>query len=760
MGNKQGKGGNPGFKENIGHLQSNAELGQKLKNVKLLSEYDSAQLEKLAAVVKMEEHNAGTMIVKQGESGRGFYIIEKGRVEVLRDESGVESKIADLYVGDYFGEFALLHNAARGASVRAKEHTTTFFLGRDDFQTLFDTRTLTFSKRVAVSAGLEDNSYKPPSGASKEKTDAQVSLILEAIRQSPLFLDLDLELKKQVIAQMHCETIAAGEKVILQGDKKGDLFYAVEEGEFDIFVDGNQVSVYGRQTCFGDLALMYNAPRAATVQAKVVSKVWVMHRAIFRQTVQKVSTQALDKYSGFLESVKLLKDLNDADRHKLADALEERHFQAGDVIFEQGVEGDVMYIIKSGKISIFRDGEEVMKCEAGTYFGELALLSSNKRAASPKAMTDCVLLEMSRQTFNELLGPLTKTLESATQSYRRKNDETDEAKLDEWIDVPFDDLDVVGVLGTGSFGFVKLVKNKHNNDQTFALKAVSKAVIVETGQQGHILSEKNVMMKLRHPFLIRLYQTYKDRDRLYFLLEPVLGGELFTHLRRETLFEEKTTRFYASCVVLAFEYMHDLDIIYRDLKPENLLIDKDGYIKVTDFGFAKKVDSGKTWTLCGTPDYLAPELVAGKGHNKGVDWWTVGILIWEMLASMPPFYDEDQMKTYRRIVSDAPLEFPSHFSDEARSLLKKLLHKKPTRRLGVIKGGASLVKKHRWFDALGASAGGSRSGGWAQLTAKKIEAPWKPPISSNEDLKNFDEVDESEEVEPYSDDGTNWDASF
>jgi len=215
------------------------------------------------------------------------------------------------------------------------------------------------------------------------------------------------------------------------------------------------------------------------------------------------------------------------------------------------------------------------------------------------------------------------------------------------------------------------------------------------------MSEKNVMMQLNHPFLVRLFQTYKDRDKLYFLLEPMLGGELFTLLRNQTLFDENTSRFYASCVVSAFEYMHDLDIIYRDLKPENLLFDDMGYVKIADFGFAKKVTGsllsprlpqssllGRTWTLCGTPDYLAPEIVAGKGHDKGVDWWTLGILIYEMLASYPPFYDEEHMKTYAKIINGEVL-YPSHFSKAAISLIRKLLNRKATKRLGFGRGGTS-----------------------------------------------------------------------
>jgi len=235
-----------------------------------------------------------------------------------------------------------------------------------------------------------------------------------------------------------------------------------------------------------------------------------------------------------------------------------------------------------------------------------------------------------------------------------------------------------------------------------------------------------------------------------------LGGDLFGILREKTLFDENYARFYAACVISAFEYMHSKNIIYRDLKPENLLIDKDGYLKVTDFGFAKDISGGRTWTLCGTPDYLAPEIVAGKGHGKGVDWWTVGVFIYEMLASYAPFYDEDPMKTYEKIIH-GEIAFPSEFSKDAIHLIKKLLNPKPFKRLGVTKGGASAIKKHPWFKGFD----------WDALLEKKLAAPLVPEIRDNIDMRNIDEYSEYDEqakfppeVDPYEDDGTQWDSEF
>jgi serine/threonine protein kinase len=310
------------------------------------------------------------------------------------------------------------------------------------------------------------------------------------------------------------------------------------------------------------------------------------------------------------------------------------------------------------------------------------------------------------------------------------------------------DLRVLGTLGKGSFGHVQLVMDTAG--KTYALKAVNKLQIVQTKQQGHMISEKRVMEQLNHPFLVKLYTTFQDRDRIYFLLEPSLGGELFSVLRVRSLFDEPTSRFCAATIVLAFEYLHSKDIIYRDLKPENVLYDSRGYLKITDFGFAKYIGKELTWTLCGTPDYLAPEIVQGKGHGKAVDWWTLGIFIFEMLASYPPFFDEDPMQTYNKIMKGV-VAYPSHFSKEAVDLLHGFLHPKPTQRLGATKGEAANIQSHSWFAGFD----------WAAMLAMRLQPPIVPIIKSETDLSNFDDYgDEEEPPLPYVSDGTNWDAEF
>mmetsp|Transcript_1801 Transcript_1801/g.2165 ORF Transcript_1801/g.2165 Transcript_1801/m.2165 type:complete len:268 (+) Transcript_1801:316-1119(+) len=250
-----------------------------------------------------------------------------------------------------------------------------------------------------------------------------------------------------------------------------------------------------------------------------------------------------------------------------------------------------------------------------------------------------------------------------------------------------------------------------------------------------MLSEKDILVTLSkdpHPFIVNLITSFHDERYIYMVLEYVIGGEFFTHLRNAGRFDSVTASFYAAHVVLIFESLHAKDIIYRDLKPENLLLDRQGYLKITDFGFAKKIDF-KTYTLCGTPEYIAPEVLLNKGHGKGVDWWTLGILIYEMLTGEPPFVDDDPMGIYQKILG-TKLTFPKGYDKPAKSLTKKFLTADLTKRYGCLKNGSTDVKKAKWFTDLS----------WTNLQQKNLAAPIIPEVTSDNDTSNFEDYSDSE----------------
>lgn len=210
------------------------------------------------------------------------------------------------------------------------------------------------------------------------------------------------------------------------------------------------------------------------------------------------------------------------------------------------------------------------------------------------------------------------------------------------------------------------------------------------------------------------------------LLEFVNGGEVFSHLRKAGRFSKEFTKFYTGQIVLVLQYLHAKMIVYRDLKPENLLIGSGGYLKITDFGFAKVVED-QTWTLCGTPEYLAPEIIQSKGHGIGVDWWANGILMFEMLCGYPPFYDENPFGIYQKILV-GKIEFPKHVDEYAKDIIKRLLIPDKTQRLGCLLHGADDIKRHKFF----------RGVDWNALHSRRIQAPIIPQVSSPLDTHYFE----------------------
>ncbi|GAA5980293.1 hypothetical protein JCM10908_001602 [Rhodotorula pacifica] len=298
------------------------------------------------------------------------------------------------------------------------------------------------------------------------------------------------------------------------------------------------------------------------------------------------------------------------------------------------------------------------------------------------------------------------------------------------------DFTFIRTLGTGSFGRVHLVRSQHNS-RSYAIKVLSKERVIKMKQVEHTNSEREMLERVRHPFLVNLWGTFKDSKNLYMVMDFVAGGELFSLLRKSQRFPDPVAKFFAAEVALALDYLHSLDIIYRDLKPENILLGADGHIKVTDFGFAKHVPD-ITWTLCGTPDYLAPEIVQSRGYNKSVDWYALGVLMFEMLAGYPPFFTEDSnpMRLYEKIIA-GKIRYPAYFTPEAKDLLKSLLTSDMSKRFGNLANGSRDIFGHIWFQEVD----------WERLYRKEIPAPYVPKVEGDWDASNFDaypEVDLSE----------------
>ena len=290
-----------------------------------------------------------------------------------------------------------------------------------------------------------------------------------------------------------------------------------------------------------------------------------------------------------------------------------------------------------------------------------------------------------------------------------------------------DDFELLKVLGKGSFGKVMQVKKK-DTGEIFAMKILQKDKVLEKHQLEHTKAERHILQAVQHPFTVHLRFAFQSESKLYMVLDYVNGGELFFHLQNSVRFSEVRARLYGAEILLALGHLHKLGVIYRDLKPENILLDKDGHVRLTDFGLAKQnISDNKTYTFCGTPEYLAPEVVTSEGHGRGVDWWSLGTLIYEMMNGLPPFYDPNMTEMYKKIMH-SPLNFPSFFSANAMDLLSKLLERNPEKRLGSGEGDVEEIKAHPFSESID----------WEKLYNRDVDTPFKPKVGSDTDVQNFD----------------------
>jgi len=284
---------------------------------------------------------------------------------------------------------------------------------------------------------------------------------------------------------------------------------------------------------------------------------------------------------------------------------------------------------------------------------------------------------------------------------------------------------------------------KKDNQEVYAMKILKKAAIIGRNQVEHTKAERKILETLQHPFLMTLQFAFQSKEKLYLVLDYYQGGELFFHLKDQRRFREEVARIYVAEIAMAFGHLHSHDIIYRDLKPENILLDNDGHVCLTDFGLAKEVNPGeKTQTFCGTPEYLAPEIITASGHDKAVDWWSLGILLYELTVGIPPFYSQNVNEMYSKI-QHGVLRFPPFLSQDCKTLIVGLLNRKPSERLGS-KNDFEDLRSSDFFQALSthsyfAGATVDTDDIWKAVYEKKLNPAFKPQVDNVEDVRNFDE---------------------
>lgn len=464
-----------------------------------------------------------------------------------------------------------------------------------------------------------------------------------------------------------------------------------------------------------------------------------------------------------LQSVPLLSRLPESKLVRLAGVMRVQAFADKAYIIRQGEEGSRFYIINEGEVKCTRSDangqeEELIRLTPQEFFGERALITNEPRKANVIALgpVECLVLE--RKNFQALLSDVQADLQQEMSRRESSNTATTEETVvaGPSTNYRFEDLRMMRTIGTGTFGRVKVVQHVPSG-AVCALKCMNKTEVVASHQEKNIMAEKNLLFECSTcPFVLALLQTYNHPNQIFMLMEFIQGGELWSYIYEKTDtvprsspggFEMSAVKFYAGNVLLAFKHLHDKGIAYRDLKPENLLIDNLGYIKVIDFGFAKKFPflkngqkQDKTYTLCGTPEYLAPEIVMSKGYDKSVDYWAFGCLVYELFLSRTPFQADYTTKIFQNIVAaEKNLSFPPKIDPQLVAIVKKLLTINPTFRLGNLNGGTTDIMNDPFFSTVD----------WNALKQRTVRAPYVPPIGNPLDSSNFDEYEEEDFVGDY-----------
>uniref|UniRef100_A0A7S3R8L1 cGMP-dependent protein kinase n=1 Tax=Dunaliella tertiolecta TaxID=3047 RepID=A0A7S3R8L1_DUNTE len=630
-----------------------------------------------------------------------------------------------------------------------------------------------------------------------------------ALAKLLIFNRLDPQLQRRIVQEMYERKVGAGEILMKEGDTglAATELFVVKSGKFEVLQrrqgQNVRVNMKDRCDCFGEISLMYDSPRSATVAATTDAVVWVLDRAVFRHFVREIQETQVSQIELFLNSVPILSPLTKEERMRIVDALEEATYPKGTKVIVEGEGGDLFYIIKDGEAIVYVDTPQgqrkVNHLFKADFFGERALLSAEPRMATVEAYTKLVCLTLRRDTFTEILGPLEKlmTREKSPQVVaqkmaklqprgshvhrplaevlikRRKKgrqgdtwelvrarghlDEVQElrkggTKLVE-LDGQTKDANTLvlaegPVLGGGAFSRVSIVAEE-STGRTYALKRMRKSAVVQCPE--HVYCEQAITKNVAHPFCIRQYASFQDKYHLYFLFDLMPGGDLMDVLVAEASvikhrvpqggwqvgclapkvkmlqgMSEDLARFYIASIVLTLDYLHINHIVYRDLKPENVFIDSQGFTKLGDFGFAKVLENGnRTYTFCGTPGYVAPENVLAHGYNYSVDWWGLGVLMYVLLTGRQPFSTpktEDPMVVMRRIVDENyQIKYPPYLSPQAKDLIARLLERKPAKRIGMLNGRAHDVMNHKWFEGLN----------WAELEARRVIPPRKPKDSDS-----------------------------
>ncbi|KAG1668133.1 hypothetical protein FOA52_003920 [Chlamydomonas sp. UWO 241] len=695
-----------------------------LRKLPLLKGLSDNDLIRAAARMPQRVYEDGQPLIQYGERGDELFLIRYGKVQVRRpDGRGGNIDVCVLGRGQFVGERAVVNNKLRSADCVANGRVQVVVMKKRDFMELDNPLLAWMMDYDAVSSCVRfvDNLK----GLTQEQQEQLMDLF---------------DVREQV---------SEGTVVVKQGDVV-DSLCVIKLGEIKLIADGAPISdsefvrEAGGFSFFGEKSLTapFRSPYTVLAQSESVHMIRLKKEALDAFLGKGVGLSR-DEMAAALRKIPALAGATEHELKAVLQRADERSYVAGDIISPRPASAagsspstlsTRLFLVTSGEVALVapnlalpgqvdphtlvegqRMGPGDVVTEADGFLQPLCAHPLSKTAGSPPphlvaGALGATVLRLSADDVGRVL---------------------EDARASEKAMVRFQDLEQHRIIGTGQFGLVRLVRDRVTK-QVYALKVMHKAPVVEGKQIEHVLSERRILEMASSPFCVQLKGAYQDPRSLYLLQEWVPGGELFHLLDLEGSFDEKAAMFYAANVLKALEFLHERGIVYRDLKPENLLIDASGYLKMADFGFAKYLGPDKTHTICGTPDYQAPEVIMRRGTNKAADYWALGVLIFEMLVGDPPFKSltGDPWDTFRQALSGR-FYIPNFISDGAADIIFKLLQVNPEKRLGSGPTGADEIKAHRFFAGMD----------WEALDRRTLQAPTRPKIRDPLDTSNFDNFD-------------------
>ncbi|KAI6212077.1 CGMP-dependent protein kinase [Aphelenchoides besseyi] len=629
-------------------------------------------------------------------------------------------------------------------------------------------RSYAHGRKIAISGETPSEAHSQVIAKDQRTFD----IIESALLANEFLCQLEQSQIDNMIDAMQPMNFAPDSWIIRQGEQGNELF-VLEDGKVHVTKDSRFLRLMEGPAVIGEISMLYKCERTASVKALTKCRIWAIERQRFHAImINSAQSKQREIYDLMKRSRRLCQMFNDDQLSGLANCVREEQWSFRSEIDGSQLDGRI-YLIFSGQITQRRDSTyggspELKTCVAGDLIGDFYKLSlacsaaGNSLASNPllRAFASAQRPTSRNNSSNErffvdsvegcrllvmLVEQICRTLDN-TVLIEEPSTLCKGADVD---DVQLDDLKTVSTLGIGGFGRVNLVKH-FETEKVYALKILNKAHVREMNQQEHVLNERNILNSCRCDFIVRLYKTYKDAERLYMLLEYCPGGEVWTMLRNWGRFDEITARFYCAAALEAFDYLHRRNIIYRDLKPENMLLDKNGVPKLADFGFAKRLKSenAKTYTFCGTAEYVAPEIILNKGQDTAVDIWSLGIFMYELISGTPPHASTDPMHVYNSILKGMQaLAWPKYMSEQAKQLICKFCRKDPTQRLGY--GRIDDARHDAWFSGFDFIA----------FRNHTMRPPIRPKVRTPTDTQNFDRYPSTDNF-AVGEDTSGWDMSF